>query len=119
MCVQFSGEFHGGRSWGRAEGVSARWGAGTSAPCTGFHAHPDHVSSGTQGKSSSPSAVDGGRSTCEQDTGDGTRRRTTSRVCTTVTLLASDIIVVLVYFFGLYRCYGPPTQAHREGGVGG
>jgi len=63
--AQFSGEFYGGRSWGRSEGLSSRWGEGAGAPRAGVNAYSNHLSSGPQGASSSSSSDDGRRGTGE------------------------------------------------------
>jgi len=85
---QFSGEFHGGRSRGRTEGVSSRRGEGAGAPRPGHHAYSYHMSSGTQGASSSPTSTHGRRGAGQSSTRDGTRRCPVARVSISMQLLS-------------------------------
>ena len=73
-CAQFPGEFSGGRSWGRAEGLSSRWGEGAGTPRPGHDAHSNHLSTSSQGAPSSSASADGRRSIGQQNTRDGSCR---------------------------------------------
>lgn len=79
-CAQFSGEFYGGRSRGRVEGVSSRRDEGASAPRPGHHAYSDHMSASPQGATASSASTHGRRGVGQQNTRDGTCWRSAARV---------------------------------------
>ena len=80
VCLQLSGEFHGGRAW-RRDAWMPPLGRAHHHPATqGLHAHPCHMQADQEGEADAPTSSHGGRGPGQSHPRDGTKGSSVPRV---------------------------------------